>query len=52
MEANENNKEYLKTKKEYFGHLLDDEQKNKKRFEEFRSGFISIFELLKFNSTF
>ena len=25
MEANENNKEYLKTKKEYFGHLLDDE---------------------------
>ncbi len=25
MEANENSKEYLKTKKEYFGHLLDDE---------------------------
>ena len=25
MKANENSKEYLKTKKEYFGHLLDDE---------------------------
>lgn len=25
MEANENSKEYLKTKKEYFGHFLDDE---------------------------
>ena len=25
MEANENSKEYQKTKKEYFGHLLDDE---------------------------
>lgn len=25
MKANENSKEYLKTKKEYFGHFLDDE---------------------------
>ena len=28
MEANENNKEYLKTKKDYFGHFLDDETEN------------------------
>ena len=28
MEANENSKEYLKTKKDYFGHFLDDETEN------------------------
>ena len=30
IKANENSKEYLKTKKNYFGHLLEDDEKDTK----------------------